>query len=268
VTKIYSVAGLLKHQGHLVTQRPFRSPHHSASAAAMIGGGSYPRPGEMSLAHTGVLFLDEAPEFAREVLECLRQPLEDGEVLISRTRQQVMFPARAAVVLSANPCPCGPKPRPGSRHPVCICSPITRQRYWNRLSGPILDRIDLQVQVENLKPEEMTQTTPGESSQRVRERVIQAREYQRLRFETDGISCNAQMQTSHLKKYCQLDDAGQSLLQMAILRLGMTARSYDRILKVARTLADLSGTPTIQVTHIAEAVQYRSLDREGSLVGV
>ncbi len=266
VTKVYSVAGLLKQRGHLLTERPFRAPHHSASAAALVGGGSYPRPGEVSLAHGGVLFLDEAPEFRHEVLECLRQPLEDGEVLISRTRQQVVFPARTSVVLSANPCPCGPKPRPGSLTPVCVCSPQARQRYWNRLSGPILDRIDLQVQVENLKPDELTQTNRAEPSARVRERVLRAREQQLLRFQGQDITCNAQMQTRHLREYCGLDASSLALLQMAIQRLGMTARSYDRILKVSRTLADLARCEMIQVSHIAEAIQYRSLDREGNLL--
>ncbi|WP_287128077.1 YifB family Mg chelatase-like AAA ATPase [Candidatus Cyanaurora vandensis] len=265
VTKVYSVAGLLKQQG-LLSERPFRAPHHSASAAAMVGGGSFPRPGEVSLAHQGILFLDEAAEFRREVLECLRQPLEDGEVLISRTRQQVTFPAQVAVVMSANPCPCGPKPRPGSSQPVCVCSPLQRQRYWNRLSGPILDRIDLQVQVENLKPEELISLRPAESSQAVRVRVVQARLRQQERFQGLGLTCNAQMQTKHLREFCLLDEAGRGLLQMAIQRLGMTARSYDRILKMARTIADLSGSPTIQVSQVAEAIQYRSLDREGKLL--
>ncbi len=259
VTQIYSVAGLLKHKGSLVSDRPFRSPHHSASGASLVGGGSYPRPGEISLAHQGILFLDELTEFKRDVLDFLRQPLEDGEVTISRARHTVTFPAQFTLVASTNPCPCGYY---GDSLQPCTCSPRQRESYWGRLSGPLMDRIDLQVAVNRLKPEEMTQAGMGESSASVRERVKQARDRARFRFQDyPHLHCNAQMQTQHLRLWCQLDQMSQQLLEAAIRKLGLSARATDRILKVARTIADLAGEEAIASSHIAEAIQYRMIDR-------
>ncbi|PSF38633.1 magnesium chelatase [Aphanothece hegewaldii CCALA 016] len=259
VSQIYSVAGLLKDRGSLIQERPFRSPHHSASGAALVGGGGFPRPGEISLAHRGVLFLDELTEFKRNVLEYLRQPLEDGHVTISRTRQSVAFPAQFTLVASTNPCPCGYF---GDSIQNCTCSPHQREIYWAKLSGPLMDRIDLQVCVHRLKPEEMTQQTTGEPSQAVRERVQQARERTYQRFQNDDrIRCNAQMQTLHLRKYCQLDEMSLKLLEGAIRKLGLSARAMDRILKVARTIADLAAEAQIKSAHVAEAIQYRTIDR-------
>ena len=259
VTRIHSVAGLLKNRGTLVRDRPFRSPHHSASGPSLVGGGSYPRPGEISLAHQGVLFLDELTEFKRDVLEFLRQPLEDGCVTISRTRQSVMFPAQFTLVASTNPCPCGYY---GDSIQECTCSPNKREQYWAKLSGPLMDRIDLQVAVNRLKPEEITQQPNGESSATVRERVQTAREIAVRRFENESsVRCNAQMQSRHISKWCQLDDAARNLLEVAIRKLGLSARASDRILKVARTIADLAGDENLQPNHVAEAIQYRTIDR-------
>ena len=259
VTRIHSVAGLLKNRGTLVRDRPFRSPHHSASGPSLVGGGSYPRPGEISLAHQGVLFLDELTEFKRDVLEFLRQPLEDGSVTISRTRQSVMFPAQFTLVASTNPCPCGYY---GDTIQECTCSPNKREQYWAKLSGPLMDRIDLQVAVNRLKPEEITQQPNGESSTTVRERVQKARKIAVQRFEGEtSVRCNAQMQSRHLNKWCQLDDGARNLLEAAIRKLGLSARASDRILKVARTIADLAGDENLQPNHVAEAIQYRTIDR-------
>ncbi|MEO0852704.1 MAG: YifB family Mg chelatase-like AAA ATPase, partial [Cyanobacteria bacterium J06648_11] len=267
VTQIYSVTGLLRQQGNspdttylpLIRDRPFRSPHHSASGAALVGGGSYPKPGEISLSHRGVLFLDELTEFKREVLEVLRQPLEDGSISISRAKHSVSFPAKTTLVASTNPCRCGYF---GDPVMACTCSPVQRDRYWSKLSGPLLDRIDLHVRVNRLKPEEMLEIKPGESSGSVRSRVVAAREVQKDRFQTDSdITCNAQMQSRHLREWCELGDRERSVLEGAIRKLGLSARGSDRVLKVARTLADLSSSDTIQPQHLAEAIQYRSLDR-------
>ncbi|MCS6812434.1 MAG: YifB family Mg chelatase-like AAA ATPase [Cyanobacteria bacterium] len=259
VTQLYSVAGLLKEKGSLINQRPFRSPHHSASGPSLVGGGSFPRPGEISLAHRGVLFLDELTEFKRDVLEFLRQPLEDGHVTISRTRQSVMFPAQFTLVASTNPCPCGYY---GDTVQPCTCSPRQRENYWAKLSGPLMDRIDLQVAVNRLKPEEITQQPEGESSAQVRERVLIARDRARLRFrEEPKLRCNAEMQSRHLRQWCKLDDTTKALLEGAIRKLGLSARATDRILKVARTIADLAGDETLQAHHVAEAIQYRTIDR-------
>lgn len=259
VTKIYSVAGLLKDRGTLIRSRPFRSPHHSASGPALVGGGSFPRPGEISLSHHGILFLDELTEFKRDVLEFLRQPLEDGFVNISRTRQSVAFPAQFTLVASTNPCPCGYF---GDSIQACTCSPRQRESYWAKLSGPLMDRIDLQVSVSRLKPSEMTQMGVGEASETVRSRVLQGRKIASQRFQDEPqLHCNAQMQSRHLRQWCQLDDTSRQLLEAAIQRLGLSARAIDRILKVSRTIADLAQSEQLQPTHIAEAIQYRTLDR-------
>ncbi|MDJ0632649.1 MAG: YifB family Mg chelatase-like AAA ATPase [Xenococcaceae cyanobacterium MO_188.B29] len=268
VSQIYSVAGLLKDKGSLITERPFRSPHHSASGPSLVGGGSFPRPGEISLSHKGVLFLDELTEFKRNVLEFLRQPLEDGFVTISRTRQSVMFPAQFTLVASTNPCPCGYF---GDPIQPCTCSPRQREQYWAKLSGPLMDRIDLQVAVNRLKPEEMIAQTTGEDSTSVRARVIAARERTAHRWQTDKqentklsspqITCNAEMNSSHLRRFCQLDQASSNLLEGAIRKLGLSARAMDRILKVSRTIADLAGDEHLKSHHVAEAIQYRTIDR-------
>ncbi|MBW4574223.1 MAG: YifB family Mg chelatase-like AAA ATPase [Aphanothece sp. CMT-3BRIN-NPC111] len=259
VTQIHSVAGLLKDRGSLVSDRPFRSPHHSASGPSLVGGGSFPRPGEISLAHRGVLFMDELTEFKRDVLEFLRQPLEDGYVTISRTRQSVMFPSQFTLVASTNPCPCGYF---GDSLQQCTCSPRQREQYWAKLSGPLMDRIDLQVAVNRLKPEEITQQPLGEESTPVRERVQVARDRARTRFKAEpSLGSNAQMQSTHLRQWCQLDDASRNLLEGAIRKLGLSARASDRVLKVARTIADLAGDENLKTNHVAEAIQYRTIDR-------
>ncbi|BAY62358.1 Mg chelatase-related protein [Calothrix brevissima NIES-22] len=259
VTRIHSVAGLLKNRGSLVRDRPFRSPHHSASGPSLVGGGSFPRPGEISLSHRGILFLDELTEFKRDVLEFLRQPLEDGYVTISRTRQSITLPAQFTLVASTNPCPCGFY---GDTIQPCTCSPRQRESYWAKLSGPLMDRIDLQVAVNRLKPEEITQQPTGESSISVAKRVQQARDRALTRFQSEpNLRCNAQMQSRHLQKWCKLDDTARNLLEAAIRKLGLSARASDRILKVARTIADLADEEELQANHVAEAIQYRTIDR-------
>ena len=259
VTQIHSVAGLLKDQGQLLRQRPFRFPHHSASGPALVGGGSFPKPGEISLAHRGVLFLDELTEFKRDVLEFLRQPLEDGFVSISRARQSVTFPAQFTLVASTNPCPCGYYADPIQ---ACTCSPRQRETYWAKLSGPLMDRIDLQVAVNRLKPEEITTQSQGEASTPIRERVQAARTLAMERFQAESnLHCNAQMNSQQLRQWCQLNDATRQLLETAIARLGLSARATDRILKVARTIADLANDTTLETPHVAEAIQYRTIDR-------
>ncbi|MEL6321506.1 MAG: YifB family Mg chelatase-like AAA ATPase, partial [Cyanobacteria bacterium J06626_14] len=258
VTQIHSVAGLLKDKGTLIGDRPFRSPHHSASGPSLVGGGSYPKPGEISLAHRGVLFLDELTEFKRDVLEFLRQPLEDGQVTISRTRQSVSFPAQFTLVASTNPCPCGYF---GDTIQPCTCTPRQRESYWAKLSGPLMDRIDLQVAVNRLKPQEITRHTGGESSSTVRDRVQAACDRIQRRFVHDLPRCNAEMQSRHLLQWCQLDETSTQLLEGAIRKLGLSARATDRILKVSRTIADLAGDDHLMVHHVAEAIQYRTIDR-------
>ncbi len=258
VTQIHSVAGLLKDRGTLMAERPFRSPHHSASGPSLVGGGSYPKPGEISLAHRGVLFLDELTEFKRDVLEFLRQPLEDGTVTISRTRQSVSFPAQFTLVASTNPCPCGYF---GDTIQPCTCTPRQRETYWAKLSGPLMDRIDLQVAVNRLKPEEITRRSGGEESTAVRERVQAACDRIQARFAQDTPRCNAEMQSRHIREWCRLDDTSSQLLEGAILKLGLSARATDRILKVSRTIADLAGDEYLMANHVAEAIQYRTIDR-------
>jgi len=259
-TKIHSVAGHLPSDAAIVATRPFRSPHHTISDAALVGGGTVPRPGEISLSHHGVLFLDELPEFARNVLEVLRQPLEDGHVTISRSKLSVDYPANFMLVCAMNPCPCGYYTDPTKE---CTCQPIAIQKYMAKISGPLLDRIDLHIEVPAVKYKELSSKESGESSEGVRSRVIQARELQVRRFKgRKDLFANADMQSKEIREFCKLDDAGEELLKMAITKLGLSARAYDRILKVGRTIADMAGSPSIRPEHVSEAIQYRSLDRE------
>ena len=260
-TKIHSVAGILSNNEALVTTRPFRSPHHTISDAALVGGGMNKiRPGEISLAHHGVLFLDELPEFARNVLEVLRQPLEDKTILISRTKQTVEYPANFMLVGSMNPCPCGNYGNPAKE---CTCTTNQIQRYLSKISGPLLDRIDIHVEVPAVNYKELSSDRSGESSAIIRERVIQAREIQSERYkDRTNIFKNADMGSKDIRDYCQLDSASNQILEMAMDKLGLSARAYDRIKKVARTIADLEKSETIKPEHISEAIQYRSLDRE------
>ena len=260
-TKIHSVAGLLASSKGLVTRRPFRSPHHTSSAIALIGGGSYPRPGEVSLSHNGILFLDELTEFHRDVLEVLRQPLEDHVVTIARARHSLTFPAYYTLVAAMNPCACG---NLGHSDPKkeCMCTPYQVRKYRARISAPLLDRIDIHLEVSALKVTELTGDSPaGESSSSIRERVIKARSKQKERFSGSKIHCNGQMGSRQIKKYCVAGEDGRSLLSTAIERLGLSARAYDRILKVSRTIADLDNREHIETPHIAEAIQYRCMDR-------
>ena len=259
-TKIHSVAGKLGRDGGLISTRPFRDPHHTISNVAMTGGGSFPQPGEISLAHNGVLFLDELPEFSRNVLEVLRQPLEDRKISISRVKCNVEYPASFMLVASMNPCPCG-----YYNHPTkpCVCSPGQVQKYLNRISGPLLDRIDLQIEVTPVPFEKMSDIRPGEPSAVIRERVVRARRLQQERYaQVPGVYCNAQMTSKLLSLYARPDASGLALLKGAMTRLNLSARAYDRILKVARTIADLEGSESIQSAHLAEAIGYRNLDRE------
>ncbi len=259
-TKIHSVAGKIERETSLMTLRPFRSPHHTISDVALVGGGTNPQPGEISMAHNGVLFLDELPEFKRTVLEVLRQPLEDRLITISRAKFSVEYPASFMLVASMNPCPCG-----FYNHPTksCLCGPGIVQKYLSRISGPLLDRIDIHLEVVPVPFNELTEMQPGEKSEVVRQRVIKAREIQRERFINSEIYSNAQMSTKLLHQHCAIDQAGNLLLKNAMEKLGLSARAYDRILKVSRTIADLDGSTDIQVDHLGEAIQYRSLDRDG-----
>nr|WP_320049437.1 YifB family Mg chelatase-like AAA ATPase [uncultured Desulfuromonas sp.] len=257
-TKIHSVSGLLGHHESLIRQRPFRAPHHSISDAGLIGGGTIPRPGEVSLSHNGVLFLDELPEFRKNVLEMLRQPLEDGQVVISRAALSLTYPANFMLVAAMNPCPCGYL---GDSHHACHCTPQQLQRYRMRLSGPLLDRIDLHIEVPRVHHQDLVDNQSGESSETIRRRVELARQVQRERFHKHQLYINAQMQSRHIRTFCALQSEGEQLLAQVTQRLGLSARSYGRILKVARTIADLSGEQNILQPHLAEAIQYRSLDR-------
>ncbi len=259
-TKIHSVAGLLPPDTALVATRPFRSPHHTISDSALVGGGAVPRPGEISLSHHGVLFLDELPEFARNVLEVLRQPLEDGAVTISRSRLSVTYPANFMLVCAMNPCPCGHYTDPNKD---CTCGTALIQKYMARISGPLMDRIDLHIEVPAVKYRELAGNESGERSSSIRDRVAHARAAQALRFANrKGLYTNADMLSRDIREFCTIDGPGKELLGMAITKLGLSARAYDRILKVARTIADLAALPSIRPEHLGEAIQYRSLDRE------
>ncbi|HEX2949630.1 MAG TPA: YifB family Mg chelatase-like AAA ATPase, partial [Armatimonadota bacterium] len=258
ITKIYSIAGMLPSDYGLMQHRPFRAPHHTISSAGLVGGGSIPRPGEISLAHKGVLFLDEFPEFDRKTLEVLRQPLEDGIVTISRAAANLSYPAHLQLIASMNPCPCGYL---GDLARPCTCSASQVARYQARISGPILDRLDIHIEVPRLRQDELLSNRPGEPSASIRARVIKARAVQTARFTGTPITCNTQMGPRDIRQFCSLTDDVQTLLRTAIDQLHLSARAYDRILKLARTIADLDECDNIASPHIAEAIQYRSLDR-------
>lgn len=260
-TKIHSVAGNIDSNTSLISQRPFRSPHHTISDVALVGGGTFPQPGEISLAHNGVLFLDELPEFKRTVLEVMRQPLEDRKICISRAKFAIEYPASFMLVASMNPCPCG-----YYNHPErdCVCGPGIVQKYLSRISGPLLDRIDIHIEIVPVPFEKLSEMRESENSEAVRARVIKAREIQEQRFkDIDGVYCNAQMSSKQMRTFAEIDKASSELLKNAMQRLNLSARAYDRIIKVARTIADLDDAEKIQSNHIAEAINYRNLDREG-----
>jgi magnesium chelatase family protein len=260
-TKIHSVAGKLPENATLISRRPFRSPHHTISDVALVGGGGIPQPGEISLAHNGVLFLDELPEFKRTVLEVMRQPMEERRVTISRAKVAIDYPSSFMLIASMNPCPCGFYNHPEKE---CSCPPGAVQKYLNKISGPLLDRIDLHVEVTPVAFRELSSVKTSEPSGDIRERVIKARELQEERYkENPGVYCNAQMSSKQLKEICVIDNVSQNLLKTAMERLNLSARAYDRILKVSRTIADLNNSSTTKAEHVAEAIQYRSLDREG-----
>lgn len=259
-TQIHSVAGKLSQDCSLIAQRPFRSPHHTISQVALVGGGQNPQPGEVSLAHNGVLFCDELPEFSRSVLEVLRQPLEDRQINIARAKYSVTYPCSFMFVASMNPCPCGYYNHPQKS---CVCTPGQIHRYLHKISGPLLDRIDLQIEITPLSFEEMSRTASGENSATIRERVIRARQMQANRYaDCKGVHCNAQMNSQLLRKFAKLDEQSTEMLRTAMTRLQLSARAYDRILKVARTIADLEESENIQTHHLAEAIGYRNLDRD------
>jgi magnesium chelatase family protein len=258
-TKIHSVAGALPPDSALVATRPFRAPHHTASYAGLIGGGQIPRPGEVSLAHNGVLFLDEVPEFEKNALEVLRQPMEDGKVTISRAMLSLTYPAEFMLVAAMNPCPCGYATDPANK---CSCTPLQVQKYLAKISGPLLDRIDIHIEVPAVKYKELAGEATGETSAQIRQRVETARGVQLARFRgRQKLFCNARMESKDIREFCKIDSRGEELLRMAITKLGLSARAYDRILKVARTIADLEGSNDIRPEFISEAIQYRSLDR-------
>ncbi len=258
-TKLYSIAGLTDNDNPLITKRPFRSPHHTTSSVALTGGGTVPKSGEISLSHNGVLFLDELPEFNREVMEALRQPLEDGKITISRVAGTLTYPSAITLVAAMNPCPCG-----FFGHPTraCTCSPKMVNKYLNRISGPMLDRLDLHIEVPPVEYTELREVKPAETSAEIRARVNKARQIQNERYKGTGVTCNARLTPALLKKHCAMSEAAAKLLQASFDKLGMSARAYDRILKVARTIADLQGCENIDTQHIAEAIQFRSLDRK------
>jgi magnesium chelatase family protein len=260
-TKIHSVAGSLDTNTSLISQRPFRSPHHTISDVALVGGGTFPQPGEISLAHNGVLFLDELPEFKRTVLEVMRQPLEDRKICISRAKFAIEYPASFMLISSMNPCPCGYYNHPERE---CVCAPGVVQKYLSRISGPLLDRIDIHIEIVPVPFDKLSELKEAESSEEVRLRVIKARQIQEERFtDIDGVYCNAQMSSKQLRMYAQPDSEGSERLKEAMQRLNLSARAYDRILKVSRTIADLDNSENVLAVHIAEAINYRNLDREG-----
>ena len=259
ITKIHSIAGTLKENIPIITTRPFRSPHHTISATSLVGGGRIPKPGEISLAHYGVLFLDELPEFNQHTLEVLRGPLEDGAVTISRVNGSFTYPCEFMFVASMNPCPCGYY---GSPDKECTCTPQAINKYISKISGPLLDRIDIQIEVSPVKYEKLGNDEIPESSEVIKKRVNQARIIQRKRYEKENIYSNSSLTPKLITKYCRLDKESKKILETAFEKLGLSARAYGRILKVAKTIADLEGTETIQKAHIAEAIQYRSLDKK------
>ncbi|MBI3605575.1 MAG: YifB family Mg chelatase-like AAA ATPase [Nitrospirae bacterium] len=261
-TRIHSIAGLIQQNQPLITHRPFRSPHHTISDAGLIGGGQVPRPGEVSLANNGVLFLDELPEFKRNVLEVLRQPLEEGKVVISRAMASLAYPASFMLIAAMNPCQCG---HLGDRHHPCICTPLQVQRYRTRVSGPLLDRIDIHIEVPAVKFKELSNDRAKESSKEIRTRIVAAREFQKERYQKEGVFCNARLKPKHFKKYCELDSPSRQLLETAMDKLGLSARAYNRILKVSRTIADLEKSDKILPHHLSEAIGYRNLDRRNRL---
>jgi magnesium chelatase family protein len=258
-TKIYSVTGLLERERSFIASRPFRAPHHTISDIALIGGGNIPRPGEVSLSHNGVLFLDELPEFKKHVLEVLRQPLEDGRVTISRALMSITYPSRMMLVSAMNPCKCSGTAGPDG---LCNCLPGEKRKYLSRLSGPLLDRIDIHIEVPAVKYRDLADRAEGESSLEIANRVGRAREVQLARFKGTKVHSNSQMTSRHIRKYCEPDEAGHRLLEIVTEKLGLSARAYTRILKVSRTIADLEGSENVREQHIAEAIQYRSLDRK------
>jgi len=260
-TKIHSVAGNIDSNTSLISQRPFRSPHHTISDVALVGGGTFPQPGEISLAHNGVLFLDELPEFKRTVLEVMRQPLEDRKICISRAKFAIEYPASFMLVASMNPCPCGYYNHPDRD---CVCAPGVVQKYLSRISGPLLDRIDIHIEIVPVPFEKLSELRESENSEVVRERVMKARQIQEQRFkDIEGVYCNAQMSSKQMRAFAEIDKASSALLKNAMQRLNLSARAYDRIIKVARTIADLDESDTILSNHIAESINYRNLDREG-----
>lgn len=258
-TKIHSIAGVLSKDIPLITKRPFRSPHHTISSSSLVGGGKIPKPGEISLAHNGVLFLDELPEFNKNTLEVLRGPLEDGTINISRVNASLTYPCNFMFVASMNPCPCGYF---GSKEKECACSPNSIEKYMGKISGPLLDRIDIQIEVSPVKYQKLEEEIPSENSEIIKQRVNKARKIQQQRYKENGIYANSQLTPKLVNKYCKLDKESKEILKNAFERLGLSARAHGRILKVARTIADLDGKENIDSSHIAEAIQYRSLDKK------
>lgn len=259
ITKIHSIAGTLPPNIPLVTKRPFRNPHHTISNSALVGGGKIPKPGEISLAHYGVLFLDEIPEFRRDVLELLREPLEDGKITICRVQSALTYPSKFMLIASMNPCPCGYY---GAKDKVCVCTSDQISKYINKISGPLLDRIDIHIEVQPIKFDALSSNRPIESSKDIKERVNKARDIQVQRYKDDKIYCNSGLNPDLIKKYCFLDDESKNLLKNAFEKFGLSARAHDKILKLARTIADLDNKKNIEASHIAEAIRYRTLDRK------